>query len=441
MNIIHNIALHSSNSLLSPWWEIPSEELRLSPTPTSRNSAEFPGNEPAMGDEEFMAPSFGDDIALNYNSSLAVSGADGSGGYSDNLSKNSLPTLMPHDMADFDEPALAAVSDGMFLQNSAELTYSEPTSTLGSTLTHMSGGPGPMSVPLSPGPDMMEPSSSLLPSNLPEGDADDTSRTYSTTSPMGSGPTETVPSEETTPAASPVRVAVSKPRAVAARRGRKKKDPNAPASVSSAYAFFFKEIQGSVKAKNPNIKFGEVSKIVAHMWENLGDEEKVVYKNRNEEDKARFEVEMAEYRAKQALNPPLEEDEPKVSIKTIPFAKRDMPKRGSAVKAQMKLVSGNHGQVSVQLQNRLQPPVSEEDEEPSEETHGAMDAKTGLFTDLPAPEENPITEHPCIRQDCDNFAVQNSEWEDEYCSNECAVNHCKAVFSRWIMNQSHKIEG
>lgn len=31
----------------------------------------------------------------------------------------------------------------------------------------------------------------------------------------------------------------------------------------------------------------------------------------------------------------------------------------------------------------------------------------------------------CIRHGCTNAAVANAEWEDEYCSNECVVSHCR----------------
>ena len=68
--------------------------------------------------------------------------------------------------------------------------------------------------------------------------------------------------------------------------------------MSSAYAFFFKETQASVKTHNPGAKFGEVSKIVASMWEALGEEGKAAYRERNEEDKRRFERENRLYRAR-----------------------------------------------------------------------------------------------------------------------------------------------
>uniref|UniRef100_A0AAG5DX27 Uncharacterized protein n=1 Tax=Anopheles atroparvus TaxID=41427 RepID=A0AAG5DX27_ANOAO len=34
----------------------------------------------------------------------------------------------------------------------------------------------------------------------------------------------------------------------------------------------------------------------------------------------------------------------------------------------------------------------------------------------------------CIRRGCTNLAVMNTDWEDEYCSNECVVAHCRDVF-------------
>ena len=33
---------------------------------------------------------------------------------------------------------------------------------------------------------------------------------------------------------------------------------------------------------------------------------------------------------------------------------------------------------------------------------------------------------------CDNLAIRNPEWEDEYCSNECVVAHCEDVFNDWV---------
>ena len=55
-----------------------------------------------------------------------------------------------------------------------------------------------------------------------------------------------------------------------APKKRKKKDPNEPQKPVSAYALFFRDTQAAIKGQNPNATFGEVSKIVASMWDSLG---------------------------------------------------------------------------------------------------------------------------------------------------------------------------
>ena len=44
----------------------------------------------------------------------------------------------------------------------------------------------------------------------------------------------------------------------------------------SAYALFFRDTQAAIKGQNPNASFGEVSKIVASMWDSLDVESKHV---------------------------------------------------------------------------------------------------------------------------------------------------------------------
>ena len=57
---------------------------------------------------------------------------------------------------------------------------------------------------------------------------------------------------------------------------KRKKDPNEPQKPVSAYALFFRDTQAAIKGQNPNASFGEVSKIVASMWDSLGTEQKQV---------------------------------------------------------------------------------------------------------------------------------------------------------------------
>jgi len=83
---------------------------------------------------------------------------------------------------------------------------------------------------------------------------------------------------------------------------KKKKDPNAPQAAMSAYSFFFKETQLKVKAANPSAKFGDVSRSVSILWERLDENQKVVYRRMQEQDKLRYTKEMVEYKILQNEN-------------------------------------------------------------------------------------------------------------------------------------------
>jgi len=45
----------------------------------------------------------------------------------------------------------------------------------------------------------------------------------------------------------------------------------------TAYSLFFRDTQSSIKAQNQQATFGEISRIVATMWESLEPHEKEVY--------------------------------------------------------------------------------------------------------------------------------------------------------------------
>ncbi|XP_068097498.1 TOX high mobility group box family member 4 isoform X2 [Hyperolius riggenbachi] len=80
---------------------------------------------------------------------------------------------------------------------------------------------------------------------------------------------------------------------------RKKKDPNEPQKPLSAYALFFRDTQAAIKGQNPNATFGEVSKIVASMWDSLGEEQKQVYKRKTEAAKKEYLKALALYKENQ----------------------------------------------------------------------------------------------------------------------------------------------
>ncbi|XP_059211199.1 LOW QUALITY PROTEIN: TOX high mobility group box family member 4b [Centropristis striata] len=90
------------------------------------------------------------------------------------------------------------------------------------------------------------------------------------------------------------------------KKPKKKKDPNEPQKPVSAYALFFRDTQAAIKGQNPNATFGEVSKIVASMWDSLGEEQKQVYKRKNEAAKKDYLKALAEYRDGLTSQAPIE---------------------------------------------------------------------------------------------------------------------------------------
>ncbi|XP_016408764.1 TOX high mobility group box family member 4-B-like [Sinocyclocheilus rhinocerous] len=94
--------------------------------------------------------------------------------------------------------------------------------------------------------------------------------------------------------------------APARNKGKKKKDPNEPQKPVSAYALFFRDTQAAIKGQNPSATFGEVSKIVASMWDSLGEEQKQVYKRKTEAAKKEYLKALAAYEANPLSQPTIE---------------------------------------------------------------------------------------------------------------------------------------
>jgi hypothetical protein len=80
-------------------------------------------------------------------------------------------------------------------------------------------------------------------------------------------------------------------------RRKKKRDPNEPQKPVSAYALFFRDSQASIKGRNPNMSFGDVSKCVASLWDALDPDSKAMYKKRTEMAKKEYLRQLASYRA------------------------------------------------------------------------------------------------------------------------------------------------
>eukprot|EP00898_Chlorokybus_atmophyticus_P008929 jgi/Chlat1/9037/Chrsp94S08306 len=81
----------------------------------------------------------------------------------------------------------------------------------------------------------------------------------------------------------------------AARKDKKKKDPNAPKRPLAPYMFFCKDRREDIKAENPDVSFGEIGKILGQEWSSMSDKEKRPYVQKAEKDKERYTAEMANY--------------------------------------------------------------------------------------------------------------------------------------------------
>lgn len=83
--------------------------------------------------------------------------------------------------------------------------------------------------------------------------------------------------------------------AVKIRRGKAERDANAPKRNVSAYLLYQNAMRAQFKAENPDMSFGQLAKYTSHMYKNLTPEEKATWDQRAQEDKARYDAQIAVY--------------------------------------------------------------------------------------------------------------------------------------------------
>ena len=80
-------------------------------------------------------------------------------------------------------------------------------------------------------------------------------------------------------------------------RGMKKmKDPNKPKRALSAFFYYANEERPNVRAANPDFSVGEVAKELGRQWAEMNETDKSKYEKLAEDDRARYDAEMVEYR-------------------------------------------------------------------------------------------------------------------------------------------------
>lgn len=218
-----------------------------------------------------------------------------------------------------------------------------------------------------------------------------------------------------------------------------------PVKPVSAYALFFRDTVSAIKSKNPKTSFDEISTIVSSMWQVLEPAHKNVYNKKSDLAKREYIQKMAAYRNAQMREDPSPKSSdqhntahhPNISPKSSTLASRPVvftiaSRSGSNDSHSSMLADqkGTHGSMQNTMyssnSNHQQQIVQIQSATPNQQP-----ANLQLVSDAGSV---PI----CLREHCNKRAIINPDWEDEYCSNECVVIHCRNVFNQWVKSNTEE---
>uniref|UniRef100_A0A4W4F1J4 HMG box domain-containing protein n=1 Tax=Electrophorus electricus TaxID=8005 RepID=A0A4W4F1J4_ELEEL len=266
------------------------------------------------------------------------------------------------------------------------------------------------------------------------------------------------------------------------QKKKKKKDPNEPQKPVSAYALFFRDTQAAIKGQNPNATFGDVSKIVASMWDSLGEEQKQGYKRKTEAAKKEYLKALAAYRASLVSktyndpvesktaqssqpsshmmppNPPLYSVPPQPSSPYLgpsPFPLSDLqsyaagaPRHGLPRSAMLPALSASppasfqispplHQQLSLHQGSLLNQPIRMQQVQSQPIISHQMGLQASLHSPPPGQQgfshlqsEYQKTVGGSQSPGAPNPVGQNPDWDSDYCNRECGGSHCRCVSVR-----------
>ncbi|XP_061114080.1 TOX high mobility group box family member 2-like isoform X3 [Conger conger] len=266
------------------------------------------------------------------------------------------------------------------------------------------------------------------------------------------------------------------------QKKKKKKDPNEPQKPVSAYALFFRDTQAAIKGQNPNATFGDVSKIVASMWDSLGEEQKQAYKRKTEAAKKEYLKALAAYRASlvsKSYSDPVESKSvqssqashmmaPKPALYSVPpqpsspylgpasFPLSDLqsfagpprhalsrtlsqsqmlPSMSASPPSSFQISPPLHRQLSLHQSSLLNQPIRMQQVQSQPIISHQMGLQASLHSPPPGQQG-----FPHIQSDYQNSSQspgapnpgsgQNPDWDGEYCSRECGGNLCSSVIGR-----------
>ncbi|XP_068141924.1 TOX high mobility group box family member 4-B isoform X2 [Drosophila tropicalis] len=203
-----------------------------------------------------------------------------------------------------------------------------------------------------------------------------------------------------------------------------------PPKPMAPFALFFRDTVTAIKQQNPNSSFEEITLIAQNMWDALDVSQKSIYNQRHELEKREYLRLMRDYQ--QHLS---ETTKPENTSTTMVTTESTTPVSVS-MPAESVIVSGGE-----QLQHHHQTQQDHHQLQQQQQHHQQQQDQQQLAVIAPPqpPEQIPLLSEAasvtkCTREQCNKPAIINPDWEDEYCSNECVVIHCRNVFNEWALS-------
>lgn len=69
--------------------------------------------------------------------------------------------------------------------------------------------------------------------------------------------------------------------------------------------------------------------------------------------------------------------------------------------------------------------------------HGQMVPSGPVMSHMSSDGHDHSQRQMCVRNGCNNMAITSPEWENEYCSSDCVVTHCRQGFSPSSYSSQH----
>lgn len=216
-----------------------------------------------------------------------------------------------------------------------------------------------------------------------------------------------------------------------------------PVRPVSAYALFFRDTVSAIKVQNPNTSFEEISKIVSSMWQVLDPAHKNVYHKKSELAKKEYIQKMTAYRSSQMRQTfPDETTTNSFNQSDITQHPNISPKPGPLTTKPVVFTISNRPESQNFTPNEQQPTMQNH----LNLANNANPQQQGTHTTV-TPNQQPTnlqlvsdagSVQICLRENCNKRAIINPDWEDEYCSNECVVIHCRNVFNQWVKSNAEE---